>query len=343
MINGTLLKSKNTVNTTKAPRYPTMHIYNCPHEIGNSELKDFMSSYCKPVRIWSGKFKTPPFTNILNGVRHMSFKFSIDHDHIPKFLFIKRHRIKISYDGQPRHQVECYHCRELGHISKSCTNPPKCGITGCKNDIPHTRQECTHLMKKRIEQQRKEALERQGITDSAMEAQDTADIDNASENITGDKNRIQIAFENHNKELENSFLDDLTDMSLREDNSESEKAQSVVDIKSQMNADQTSNTDKVDGASNSVDAEQSQGDNQNQVDGDDANIGARNNNKKAENKLKLNNFNSRGSQVGATHQRLPPPAPVKVVGQTGLPVVRNKVRPGPYSSKSSPSRNLKEV
>ena len=182
LISGTLLKIRDTEDTSSKPKYPVMHIYNCPHEIENFELRQLLSNYCEPIRVWSGRFKTPPFTNILNGVRHMSFKFSIDHGHIPKFLFIKTHRIKISYDGQPRHQVECYHCREMGHISKNCVNEPKCGIAGCDDTNPHTRQECSFHRKQEFEYQRKR--ERDLQVERERERQDDHDIEGEGETHT---------------------------------------------------------------------------------------------------------------------------------------------------------------
>ena len=116
---------------------------------------------------------------------------------------------------------------------------------------------------------------------------------------------------------------------------ESEKADPVVNSGSSKvipNVELSENSKKVSFDSTSESVDHDENPNQNVW-----------NKKRNENKPRLNSYNSRGAQGGATHQHLPPPAPVKVVGQSSVPV-RSKIRPGPYSSsKSSPSRNLKEV
>jgi hypothetical protein len=99
-----------------------IRIAHLPPEVPNDTLRGSRALFEKVLDIqaqmWSKAYRYP----VSDGIRQVTIMLT---RHVPPHLTVAKHRILLSYEGQP---ATCYGCGEVGHMYQGCPTRQRAGM-----------------------------------------------------------------------------------------------------------------------------------------------------------------------------------------------------------------------
>ena len=146
-----IARHRHHVTHTASQQLTFLTVYDAPHELPDSAIKERLKPYCRVFSARRGKLQG--YSDVFNGRRHLRVDIYAP---IPCYLRFGKHQLRFSYTGQPKTcrkcgaadhiardcgNTVCFNCDQIGHVSRDCTAKLLCCI--CKADT-HMAVDCQH-------------------------------------------------------------------------------------------------------------------------------------------------------------------------------------------------------